>query len=85
MSDSMEVLFGYAQKCLMPGYLCRDEAYAASDRCAEQQEEVVRAALDEKGQAHLKNLLGELEVTQAARDRAAFLCGFRLARELAGF
>lgn len=84
MNDAMEVLFGYAQKYLMPGYLCRDEAYIASDRCAERQEEVVRVALDEKGQAHLKNLLGELEVTQSARDRAAFLCGFHLALKLAG-
>lgn len=84
MSDAIEALFGYAQKCLLPGYLCRDEAYAASDRSAERQEELVRAALDEKERIHLKNLLNELEVTQSARDRAAFLCGFHLALELAG-
>ena len=84
MTNSMEALFGYAQKHLFLGYLCQDEAYAASDRCAEQQEELVRAALAEKEQVHLKNLLNELEATQAARDRAAFLCGFHLALELAG-
>ena len=84
MNDVMEVLFGYAQARLLPGYLCRDETYAAGGRCAEKQGELVRAALDEKGQAHLKNLLGELEITQTVRDRAAFLCGFRLALELAG-
>lgn len=84
MSELMEVLFGYAQKHLFLGYLCRDEAYAASDRCVERQEELVRAALAEGEQIHLENLLNELEVTQAARDRAAFLCGFHLALELAG-
>lgn len=85
MNGSMEVLFGYAQKYLLPGYLCRDEAYVASDRCVERQEELVWAALAEEDRICLKNLLNELEVIQAARDRAAFLCGFRLARELAGF
>lgn len=84
MSELMEVLFGYAQKHLIPGYLCRDEAYAASDDCAEKEEELVRAALAEKEQIHLKNLLDELELAQDARDRAAFLCGFHLALELAG-
>lgn len=84
MTDSMEALFNYAQKRLLPGYLCRDEAYAASDRCAGQQEELIRAALAEKEQIHLKNLLAELEIIQSARDRAAFLCGFHLALELAG-
>ncbi len=84
MNDVAEVLYGYAQKYLLPGYLCRDETYAASDRCAERQEELVRAALEEDGQAHLKAMLDELEITQYARDRAAFLCGFHLARELAG-
>lgn len=84
MNDLAEVLFGYAQKRLLPGYLYRDETYAASDRCAGQQEELVRAALGENGQTHLEAMLGELEVTQFARDRAAFLCGFHLALELAG-
>lgn len=84
MNGLMEVLFGYAQKHLLPGYLCREEAYAASNRCAERQEELVRAALGESGQVHLEAMLDELEITQAARDRAAFLCGFHLARELAG-
>lgn len=84
MTASMEVLFGYAQKHLLPGYLCRDETYAASERCALRQEELVRAALGEGGQVHLKALLDELELTQFARDRAVFLCGFHLALELAG-
>lgn len=84
MNELMEVLFGYAQAHLLPGYLCRDEAYAASDRCAERQEELVRAALGEGGQVHFEALLDELEITQFARDRAAFLCGFHLARELLG-
>lgn len=84
MNEAMEVLFGYAQKYLLPGYLCRDESYAASERCAGQQEELVLAALGEEGQMHLKAMLEELEITQSARDRAAFLCGFHLAAELAG-
>lgn len=84
MNDLAEVLFGYAQTNLLPGYLCRDEAYAASDRCAEQQEKLVRAALGESGRVHFEALLDELEITRFARDRAAFLCGFHLALELAG-
>ncbi len=84
MNGLMEVLFGYAQKNLLPSYLCRDEAYVASDRCVERQEELVWAALAEGDRIYLKNLLNELEVIQAARDRAAFLYGFHLARELAG-
>lgn len=84
MTESMEALFDYAQKRLLPGYLCRDEAYAASDRCAEQQEKLVRAALGESGRVHFEALLDELEITRFARDRAAFLCGFHLALELAG-
>ena len=40
--------------------------------------------VEEDGQAHLKAMLDELEITQYARDRAAFLCGFHLALELAG-
>lgn len=84
MNDVMEVLFEYAQARLLPGYLCRDETYAAGGRCAEKQGELVRAALGESGQVHLRAMLDELELTQSARDRAAFLCGFRLALELAG-
>lgn len=84
MNELAEVLYGYAQKHLLPGYLCRDEAYADSDRCAGQQEELLRAALGEGGQEHLKVMLDELEITQSSRDRAAFLCGFHLAVELAG-
>lgn len=84
MTDAMEVLFDYAQKRLLPGYLCRDEAYAAGIRCAEKQEELLRAALAERNQTHLNTLLDELEITRFARDRAAFQCGFHLALELAG-
>lgn len=84
MNDVMEVLFEYAQARLLPGYLCRDETYAAGGRCAEKQGELVRAALGESRQVHLRAMLDELELTQSARDRAAFLCGFRLALELAG-
>ena len=82
MTDLMEALFNYAQKHLLPGYLYQDEIYLASDRCAERQRELVRAALDKEGEGHLTNLIDELELVQFARDRAVFLCGFHLATEL---
>ena len=83
MTELMEVLYNYAQRQLLPSYLCLDPFYAESDLCAARQTEAVRAALTEQGQVHLKKLLDELELVQAARDRAAFRAGFSLALELA--
>ena len=82
MSDTMEVLYAYAQKHLFPVYLCQDEIYEASDLCAQRQAELVRTALAQRDQIHLTDLLDELELTQFARDRAAFQAGFNLATEL---
>ena len=82
MTDPMEALYTYAQERLLPACLCLDPFYAESDLCAQRQTEAVRAALTEQGQAHLKKLLDELELVRAARDRAAFRAGFRLALEL---
>ena len=84
MSDAMEALFGYAQEHMLPACLYQDENYMASAACAEKQEELVRAALAERDRIHLKDLLDELGIERCARERAAFLCGFRLAMELAG-
>ena len=82
MSDTMEVLYAYAQEHLFPVYLCQDEIYEASDLCAQRQTELVRTALAQRDQIHLTDLLDELELTQFARDRAAFQAGFHLAAEL---
>lgn len=82
MTEPMEILYQYAQTHLLAAYLLLDPFYAESDLCAQQQTEAVRAALTEQGKTHLKALLGELEQIQAARSRAAFRAGFRLALEL---
>ena len=83
MTEPMEALYTYAQKNLFPAYLCLDPFYAESDHCAEKQLELLRAALADEGKLHLKAMLDELTVVQAARDRAVFRSGFRLALELA--
>lgn len=82
MTEPMEALYTYAQKYLFPAYLDLDEHYAASDHCAGRQMELLRAALTDEGKLHLNAMLDELTVVQAARDRAVFRSGFRLALEL---
>lgn len=83
MTDPMEALYDYAQRYLLPSYLCQDESYAPSDVCARRQTELLQTTLTEQGKTHLRALLDELELIRAARDRAAFRAGFRLALELA--
>ena len=43
---------------------------------------MVRAELSKEGQNHLSAMMDDLAIAQFARDRAAFLSGFRLAAEL---
>lgn len=83
MTEPMETLYQYAETHLLAAYLCQDEDYMPSDVCARRQTELLQAALTEQGKTHLKALLDELELVRAARDRAAFRAGFRLALELA--
>lgn len=83
MPDPLEILYDYAQQNLLPAYLRLDPFYTESDHCAQRQTERVCAALTEQGKTHFAALLDELEQVQAARDRAAFRAGFRLALELA--
>lgn len=82
MPDPMEALYQYAETHMLDAYLYQDEHYAPSDVCAQRQAELLQTTLTEQGKTHLKALLDELELVRAARDRAAFRAGFRLALEL---
>ena len=83
MTDLMEALFAYAQEHSLAALLAEEGAYKSSVCCAEQQEEQLRAALDEQAAARLDALLGELELAGWIEERAAFRAGFRTALELA--
>lgn len=83
MTELMEALFHYAQEHSLAALLAEEGEYRSSVRCAEQQEERLRAALDEPATARLDALLGELELAGWIEERAAFRAGFRMALELA--
>ena len=82
MTDTMEVLFGYAQERLEPPLLLSEPDYAEAQHCADEQEKRLRSMLDDKAEECLENFLKEQELLLFFENRAMFLAGFQLATEL---
>ncbi len=82
MSDSMEVLFQYAQEQLVRTLLNQEHEYANTRLCAEKQEEALRASLGGGARERFDRLLDEQNLLTSFYGRALFRAGFQIAMEL---
>ena len=82
MSDSMEVLFSYAQDWLVKALLTAEPEYGDALRHADSQEQRLRALLNGETEDLLDNLIDERNLLFSYHGQALFRAGFRLAMEL---
>ena len=82
MSDSMEILFSYAQEWLEKPLLLSEPQYAEVQHCVNEQEKRLRAMLSDEAKKCLDNFLDEQKLLLLFKNQAMFRAGFRLAMEL---
>jgi len=78
----MDILYSYAQDHGIAALLARNDGYGESVRCAQGQENRLRATLNETTADILNDFLEEQEVAQFFREETCFRAGFRMALEL---
>ena len=82
MSESMEVLFSYAQEWLEPALLLTEPQCVETKHCADKQEKRLRAMLNQETLQCLEDFLDERNLLQFFEKQALFRAGFQIAMEL---
>lgn len=82
MTDTMEVLFNYAQEWLEKPLLLAEPEYESVLRRVDSQEQRLQAMLSDEGKELLDHLISERNFLLSFHQQAMFRAGFRLALEL---
>lgn len=83
MTDSMNVLYNYAEEHMVSGLLRGDSGYADARLCAEQGTRELRTLIGEEHEEQLEAWMDEQNLLAFFHSRALFRAGFLIALELA--